>query len=170
MIRRTFTPRHAPYSKRVFCGFCGTHLSYWSEQPPEEAEFLNVTVGSLRDVQALQELDLLPEDINTESLSTDNSATDGTQEVATPASEMNAPLSRETTEGRSGNVNWFEEMIHGSRLGRAQKTRRGVGVSADGSTTVEWEVSEWTEGDSTANTPSKRKIEQVSGEDVSMKG
>ena len=175
-IRRIFTPHHAPHCKRVFCGFCGTHLSYWSEQPREEADFLNITLGSLlgEDIRALQELDLLPDDVEPEDVGATGANFDGSQEVAAPTTtqQSSALSSRTTRKGRSGDVDWFEEMLDGSRLGRTQKTRRGMGVSADGSTTVQWEVSEWAEGDSEPTTPfsAKRKIGEVSSDDINMKG
>ena len=50
-------------AKRHFCGFCGTPLSYWSENPKSEAEFISLTLGSLvgDDLRDLDELGLLPE-------------------------------------------------------------------------------------------------------------
>ena len=174
-IRRIFTPEHLPHCKRVFCGFCGTHLSYWTEEPASEAEFLSVTLGSLLgdDIRALQELDLLPEDIEPEAIV----GTDGTNDPKTVA----RPSQPETSEqgvsrtsqrqGRLGDLDWFEQMIDGSRLGRTQRTTRGLGVSADGNRTVQWEVSEYTEGDSdTPSSSTKRKIGDVTGDDVAMRG
>jgi hypothetical protein len=65
-------------------------------------------------------------------------------------------------------------MIDGSRLGRTQKARRGMGVSVDGSTMMQWEMSEYAEGEDDASIPttstSKRKIGDVSGDDVNMRG
>jgi len=173
-IRRTFTPHHEPYSKRNFCGFCGTHLSYWSEQPPSESDYLHVTVGSLlgEDLRALEELDLLPPDTDTEALTQAN--------TGSRPNEPNSALSTRsnyvgTTErrGTNGDLSWFEEMISGSALGRTTRSRRGMGVSPDGTTAVEWEVTEvgdsGTEADSGIGR-SKRKIGEVArGDDVEMK-
>ncbi|KZZ88659.1 Mss4-like protein [Ascosphaera apis ARSEF 7405] len=48
-IRRVFAPHDAnPYARRTFCGYCGTPLTYWTEQPDGEGGFMSVTVGSLR--------------------------------------------------------------------------------------------------------------------------
>ena len=47
MIRRVYTHPSQQHAKRHFCGFCGTPLSYWSERPAGEAEYMNVTLGSL---------------------------------------------------------------------------------------------------------------------------
>ncbi|OAX84730.1 hypothetical protein ACJ72_00896 [Emergomyces africanus] len=163
-IRRTFIPPNAPHSQRHFCGFCGTPMSYWSEEPPEEAEFLSVTIGSLSsgDQGALEDLDLLPADVDTDvesgsaaATATTTATSAGTGSPAPPSwassvSTQPAPRSVEphmsVVTHRFGVINgipWFEEMIQGSRLGRVGKRRRGVGISADSSTRVEWEMSEW---------------------------
>jgi len=176
-IRRTFTPHHEPYSKRNFCGFCGTHLSYWSEQPPSESGYLHVTVGSLLgdDIRALEELDLLPPDTDTEALTQANTGLRPNE-----PNEPNSALSTSsnnvsTTErrGTTGDLSWFEEMISGSALGRTTRTRRGMGVSSDGTTAVEWEVTEVGDSEAEADSGtgrSKRKIgEMVRGDDVEMK-
>ena len=172
-IRRTFSPPSEPHCKRVFCGYCGTHLSYWSEQPPEDAEFLNVTLGSLvgEDIRALQELDLLPEEVQAEQIGASGSNVDGPQDTTAFATrQQDSDLSRRIREGRLGDIDWFEEMIDGSKLGRTHNTRRGVGTNADGSATIQWEVSEWAEGDSEPSTPGKRKRGEISGDDVAMRG
>lgn len=152
-IRRTFTPHHAPHARRTFCAHCGTHLSYWSEQPPSEAEFLSVTVGSLSKagLEALEDLDLLPEDVAAESL------TEPTQALTSGAAD-NGGMTRRAREGTSGGIQWFEDLISGSRLGRTERSRRGIGSSRDGTTTVEWEVTEVVDDDSGATLiSSKRK-------------
>ncbi|KAH9438073.1 hypothetical protein MCOR02_001714 [Pyricularia oryzae] len=61
-IRRTYTHPAQQASKRNFCGFCGTPLSYWSEDPPSEADFIRLTLGSLchEDLGDLEELGLVP--------------------------------------------------------------------------------------------------------------
>ncbi|KKA18819.1 Uncharacterized protein T310_7228, partial [Rasamsonia emersonii CBS 393.64] len=87
-IRRTFTPVHAPHSQRNFCGFCGTPLTYWTESPPEEADYMSVTLGSLfsDDLRMLEDLELLPRD-STEDGSDRSppAATDTTSESTPPA-------------------------------------------------------------------------------------
>ncbi|KIW88890.1 uncharacterized protein Z519_10374 [Cladophialophora bantiana CBS 173.52] len=180
-IRRIFTPLHTPHSQRVFCGYCGTHLSFWTEQPAEEAEYMNITLGSLlsEDLRALQDLDLLPEDVDTEESTDDaqqfmmsgalqQSDDDAAQGATTQ--QKNQPLTRTQRSGRTGGLTWFEEMLDGSRLGRTQNTRRGVGVSNDGWTQVEWEVSEYfDDGSEELPTGSKRKIGDVGkDEDAAM--
>ncbi|KIW69564.1 hypothetical protein PV04_05434 [Phialophora macrospora] len=176
-IRRIFTPLHEPSSQRVFCGYCGTHLSFWTEHPPEEAEYMNITLGSLLndDLQALQELDLLPEAPTPEGTDAPGQFTmsgglgqGDSSAVEASAQQAIQPVTRTQRSGRSGGLTWFEEMLEGSRLGRVQNTRRGVGVTNDGSTRVEWEVSEYVDDGSEAPpTPgsSKRKIEAVTQDD-----
>ena len=151
-IRRIFTPPDAPNSKRVFCGFCGTHLSSWREQPVSEADYLHVTLGSLlgEDLGALEELGLLPDEV-----SSDIATSEAQSQVV---QRDNGSLDRSSREGRIGGVPWFEEMIEGSRLGRTEKTRRGHAKNADGTTRIEWEVSEFT--DEGSGTPrAKRKYD-----------
>ena len=176
-IRRTFTPQHQPHSKRIFCGFCGTHLSYWTEEPPSEADFLSVTLGSLLgdDFRALQELDLLPEDVEPEDVGAANPDTENSQTTRTVTTQQEQPLAQRThRHGRIGDLDWFEEMIDGSRLGRTQTTRRGMSTSADGMTSMHWEISEYVDDSSdptTTSTRSKRKIGDIgSGDDTPMKG
>ncbi|KAJ9611346.1 hypothetical protein H2200_004530 [Cladophialophora chaetospira] len=177
-IRRTFTPLETPSCQRIFCGFCGTHLSLWTEDPPEEAEYMNVSLGSLltEDLRALEELDLLPEDADLEDTDvnpdlTMSGALGPTDTEAADTSvqrQENTPVTRTQRTGKAGNLTWFEEMLDGSRLGRTQTTRRGQGVSNDGTTRIEWEVSEYfDDGSEGPQTPtgSKRKISEVAKDD-----
>ncbi|KAK2861227.1 hypothetical protein FQN49_004414 [Arthroderma sp. PD_2] len=145
-IRRTFIPPEDPHCRRVFCGFCGTPLTYWTESPPEEADYMSVTVGSLfsQDQSALEDLGLLPEDADTGAsvvpVSTSAGVTptpSSSRQVASTEPQMF--VSRHS--GTLGGIPWFEEMIEGSRLGRVGKHRRGVGGNE--TMHVEWEVSEW---------------------------
>ncbi|KAJ6191339.1 hypothetical protein N7519_001360 [Penicillium mononematosum] len=118
-IRRVHSPRHAPQTQRVFCGYCGTPLTFWTEEPIEESNFMSVTIGSLLvdDQRALDDLRLLPRDFD---------------EEAPPCGAV-----------ERGGIPWFEEMVEGSRLGRLMRSRRGMGVSDDQSTSIQWEFSEW---------------------------
>ena len=131
-------------------------------------------MGSLlsEDIRALEELGLLPTDVESEALTQNNETAEleagGSALVAT----NNSTIINERR-GTSGDLSWFEQMISGSALGRTQRTRRGMGVSADGATTVEWEVSEIRAGESEPDSGTgraKRKIGDVGkGEDVEMK-
>ncbi|ODH26949.1 hypothetical protein ACO22_04347 [Paracoccidioides brasiliensis] len=199
-IRRTFIPPNAPHSQRNFCGFCGTSMSYWSEDPPEEAEFMSVTIGSLfsTDQAALEDLDLLPVhadvDVDTDITTAAAAAQPVPSSSSPPTTTQLTPRSKEpqmSVKHRFGIVNgipWFEEMIEGSRLGRVEKTRRGVGIGTDISMRVEWEVSEWHDDDSgpivedlsavsgsgfgadiySGPRPPKRKTPEVGGHDVGI--
>ena len=151
-IRRVFTPRHAPHSKRHFCGFCGTPLTYWSEDPKEEAEWVYVSLGSLRNksIEALETAGFLS----------------GTRDA-----DENTHVIRTGQDGEIRGPAWFEEMIEGSELGR-MKRRRGGQTSADGKSKVEWEIVEFggDEGESGLTGGEKRKLDQVGeGDDLVMR-
>ena len=176
-IRRTFTPPEQPHCKRTFCGYCGTHLSYWSEDPPSEADFLNVTLGSLlgEDLRALQDLDLLPDDVEPNEIRTISrifSSSGDVHEAVETRQQEEPVVNRSRRQGQLGNLDWFEEMIDGSRLGRTRKTRRGMGTTPDGSTKIQWEVSEYIDDGTDSSTPSgsKRKIGDVAGDNMPREG
>ncbi|EZF34234.1 hypothetical protein H101_02223 [Trichophyton interdigitale H6] len=145
-IRRTFIPPDDPHCRRVFCGFCGTPLTYWTESPPEEADYMSITVGSLfgQDQSALEDLGLLPEDVDA---GTQLTPVTSSRSVTPAASSSRQVTSAEPQvfvtrqRGTLGGIPWFEEMIEGSRLGRVGKHRRGVG--GNDTMHVEWEVTEW---------------------------
>ena len=146
-------------------------MTYWSESPRNEADFVSVTIGSLHgdDQRTLEDLDLLPgssedeeEDDEEEEPESEEEVDDevpasrhpvpasSTATAAPPSSSVVVPtfgseplLTRSTRHGTASGIPWFEEMIEGSRLGRVMKGRRGMGVSDDDSTKIQWEVSEW---------------------------
>jgi hypothetical protein len=145
MIRKIFTPESEPQSKRVFCGYCGTHLTYWTEAAEDNAEYLDVTIGSLfgEDLRSLAEIGLLPDDVNEDDLIREHpepSTAEGanTKDVARHSDNVQ----RIVRQRMDGDMTWIEEMIDGSKLGRLQRTKKGVGKSADGKTFVEWEITE----------------------------
>lgn len=82
---------------------------------------------------------------------------------STPATESSDST---ITHGTSGGLSW----IQAARTSGGLKMRRGIGKSSDGTTTVEWEVSEYTDSDlSSAGARGKRKIGDVgAGEDAEM--
>lgn len=155
-IKRVFTPHRAPHTKRHFCGICGTSISHWSEETPEEAEWIYVNIGSLKrdSMERLEDAGLLP--------------SKGTTQTATGATQVVANLNQ----GREvRGTPWFEEMIQGSELGKI-KRRRGGETSSDGHTRVEWEITEYesNEGDVAAASIGKRKLGSVDhGDDVEMR-
>ncbi|OOQ87769.1 hypothetical protein PEBR_16448 [Penicillium brasilianum] len=151
-IRRVFTPPHAPQTRRIFCGFCGTPLTFWTEEPEEEANFMSISIGSLSRAhqRALEDLDLLPEVLGEEK----TVAGLAKSSTATPGSDIRASaivvptlrepdISRTVHHGTFGGIPWFEEMVEGSRLAGLMRQRRGMGISLDKSTSIEWEISEW---------------------------
>lgn len=159
-IRRVFSPRNAPHSKRHFCGFCGSQLTYWSEEPREEADWVYVSIGSLKrdSLEKLKEAGLL-------------AGTEENEEAETSDwnEERKETMKRKHTRELIGTP-WFEEMIQGSELGKV-KRRRGGQSSLDGRSKVEWEIVEFTADDeenSIVDT-GKRKI-NVSGDDIEMRG
>lgn len=159
-IRRVFTPRNAPHTKRHFCGFCGTQLTYWSEETREEADWICVSIGSLKSesLEKLEDAGLLAGAEENEKVETSD-GNDGEKGT------MKRKLNREST-----GTPWFEEMIQGSELGKI-KRRRGGQSSSDGRSKVEWEIVEFTADDEENSIvgTGKRKIE-ISEDDVEMRG
>jgi hypothetical protein len=114
---------------------------------------MSVTIGSLLgdDQRALDDLRLLPRDYDEEApragISTSSELTPASEtassSVIVPPSNDSADISRSVQHGRTGGIPWFEEMVEGSQLGRMMRARRGMGVSDDQSTSIQWEFSEW---------------------------
>ncbi|KAI0911437.1 hypothetical protein F4823DRAFT_302219 [Ustulina deusta] len=154
-IRRQYAPPAEPHTQRSFCGYCGTPLSYWSEEPQGEAEYIQLTLGSLLtdDLHSLQDLGLLPDDADPDEMEIVPSV------VPEPGREL---IGRDIT-----SIPWFDSLISGSRLGKIHTTK-GVRQSRDRTRRVEFEVTEWTADDenergegeayaSESSTPGKRK-------------
>ncbi|ORY12431.1 hypothetical protein BCR34DRAFT_651168 [Clohesyomyces aquaticus] len=163
-ILRTFISPFASHTRRQFCGYCGTQLTSWHERTREDAEHIQLTVGSLldEDQEMLGQLGLLP---SVDSSDEDTGAVDPMEGPSRP--------SRQVT--RSGpharGAPWFEEMVENSRLGRF-KQQRGGHTYHDGSVKVEWEVVEWTEGDDAddeATSAGKRKAGELEAGDMEMR-
>ncbi|KAI1180074.1 hypothetical protein F4777DRAFT_574356 [Nemania sp. FL0916] len=164
-IRRQYASPAERHSQRSFCGYCGTPLSYWSEEPRSEAEYIQLTLGSLltEDLNSLQELGLLPDYTETD-------------ETAVPAI---APMASRELSGRdTTSIPWFNSLISGSHLGSMRTTKN---VFRHGASWVELEVTEWTADDdneggereastsgSSMSTSSKRKREDVDDDDIRM--
>ncbi|KAK6088382.1 sodium bile acid cotransporter [Seiridium cupressi] len=132
VIRRVYSHPSEENTQRTFCGFCGTPISYFTEQPRSEADYIQLTIGSLltEDLHDLEELGLLTED----------DIEDAMDIVPTnPTAVTDSQLTgRDFT-----HIPWFDSMIQGSRLGNA-RTSRGAQESRDGTMRVEWEITEWT--------------------------
>ncbi|KAF9766209.1 hypothetical protein IL306_001415 [Fusarium sp. DS 682] len=166
LIRRVYTHPSQQYSKRHFCGYCGTPLSYWSENPHTEADFINLTLGSLlrEDLRDLEDMGLIPEE----------------EDDKVPASQSTAVVGRNTALRQSYGVPWFDGMVEGTRLGNMRRSQ-GVKQSHDGRVKVEWEIIEYSNGDeSTAPTdedndvemsnPGKRKLQDRDGPEAGTIG
>lgn len=158
VIRRVFTPYHAPHTKRHFCGFCGMALSSWSEETPEDAEWIVVNLSSLRNesLERLQDAGFL-------------SAPKEAGKEVVPGQEdhhQRSAVTHRSNDREVRGVPWFEEMVEGSDLGRI-KRRRGGKTSTDGRTKYEWEVVEigGDEGETTATGTAKRKLGVMGAED-----
>lgn len=165
-IRRVYTSPYEQHAKRHFCGFCGTPLSYWSESPPTEADYISLTLGSLSsgDLRDLGDLGLLPKEALDEAERDRESISS-----VVPHSGQNGA----DDEGSEG-LPWFESMIEGSTLGKIKRSR-GQRQSRGGNVRVEWEILEWTdEGDDDEDeeliTAGKRKLAHVEDEDAAMEG
>jgi len=159
-IRRSYTSPKEQNAKRHFCGFCGTPLSYWSESPLSEAQYISLTLGSLstEDLRDLDDLGLLPDEVM-EDTEDDKEQ----REVAAP--EAGSKLFVGSDEG----LPWFKTLVEGSRLGNMRKSQ-GSKESDSGRYKIEWEIMEWVEGEEGAapSTPKRKFHEAV--EDETMEG
>ncbi|ESZ93726.1 hypothetical protein SBOR_5911 [Sclerotinia borealis F-4128] len=152
LIRRSYTPPSEQYAKRHFCGFCGTPLSYWTEEPAAHADYISLTLGSLAssDLRDLEELGLLPKE--------------ALEDAQNDKQTIESVISRtENNGGGEQGLPWFETMVQGSRLGK-MRTSRGTRTS-NGRIKVDWEIVEWTAEDEdglTSITTGKRKLDATS--------
>lgn len=127
-----------------------------------------ITLGSLRDrdILALEDLDLLPEDVDLEK-----PASSAGKVVAPRTADSDAVETSRS--GTTNGISWFEDMIQGSQLGHHSKRRQGHGTSADGTTTVQWEITEYVgaaEEPESTNAGSKRKAVDIETDDITTKG
>lgn len=161
-IRRVYESPAENYARRQFCGYCGTPLTFWTEQPRGEGDYIHVTLGSLcrDDLGDLDELGLIPESPSSEEgggggvggspelpvrgggggggiLEAAQQASEA-QRVSAALSTASQPIGRE-----SRGIPWIESLVEGSSLGgrlkRASVTRR----SADGSAWAQWHIVEY---------------------------
>jgi hypothetical protein len=143
-------------------------LTFWTDEPDSEADYMSVALGSLvgDDLRLLEDLHIVPPDedlseqIATETVPTNLvTRTSGMAPTATSSSSSHISYHSGTLAG----VPWFEEMIEGSRLGRIMRSRRGIGISDDETTTFEWEISEWQEDTDTGRQPTRVVTSMGSG-------
>ena len=137
MIRRVYTHPNQEYSKRHFCGFCGTPLSYWSEEPQSEANFINLTLGSLlrEDLRDLEDMGLIPDD-------SEQDESEGPIEKPQSPAAVGSSVLRSTALRESYGVPWFDGLVEGTRLGKLRRSQ-GIKQSQDGKVRIEWEIVEY---------------------------
>ncbi|KAI1808478.1 hypothetical protein F4811DRAFT_548866 [Daldinia bambusicola] len=140
-IRRVYSHPAEQNAMRQFCGFCGTPLSYWSEQPRSEADYIQLTLGSLlnEDLRDLEDLGLIPDESESDPMEI---------EPTTTTSDQSSQLIGRDVTG----IPWLESMILGSRLSNLHTTK-GVRESRDGGVRVEYEITEWTGDDAAEDGP-----------------
>ncbi|KAM7201019.1 hypothetical protein V8F20_005028 [Naviculisporaceae sp. PSN 640] len=149
MIHRSYTPHDEKHTMRHFCGYCGTPLSYWCEEPRSEADFINLTLGSLSqsDLHDLEELGLVPGDEDPSRPITPPTGQD-THMAGTDGGPAAVADSKRDTRETVGGLPWLDTLTEGSKLGKLRLTRSsGSGSSRDGRVDIEWEIVEWTEDD-----------------------
>ena len=161
MIRKVYTADDEQQTRRHFCGFCGTPLSFWSENPRSEAEYIQLTLGSLsgEDLHDLEDLGLLPD-----------SDEDASEDPGTPGAEQDEALGDgdeeviiHTTRETLGGLPWLDALLAGSKLAHLRAAERTSSQGRVGSTRIEWEIIEWTEDDPDDEDPpraSKRKFDE----------
>ncbi|KAK3653350.1 hypothetical protein LTR56_004554 [Elasticomyces elasticus] len=164
-IKRSFTTpsqdQNLPSTRRQFCGYCGTHLTAWNEglhDHDTRADFIDVTLASLlnESLTKLESLGVYDSDEESEPGLVKSSGGQIDEDTHIPTNEESAEgvdgrpaiqLSSETPtrsvqHSMSGRgIPYFETMVENSRLGRI-KHQKGGHTSADGTRTVQWEVTE----------------------------
>ncbi|KAK3947747.1 hypothetical protein QBC32DRAFT_76037 [Pseudoneurospora amorphoporcata] len=154
MIHRAYTSPFEQHSMRHFCGFCGTPLSYWSEEPRSEGDFIQLSLSSLHpeDLADLEDLGMLPD-----------SESEGEPEVDVTKKQEGKEAVTQVGRQIVGGIHWLDTLVEGSRLGtlRASKGRH---QNTSGTVQVEWEVVEWTEGDNGSSSSSPRNGKRKLGD------
>lgn len=169
-IRRVYENPFERHTRRTFCGVCGTPLTYWSEHPRTEADYIQVTMGSLHreDLGDLEDLGLIPESPievpRFEIPAISGRGAVGPSEAISEDSvaATSAALRPNATHRETDGVPWFDSIIEGSSLGGRLKTTRGTRQSADGTTRIEFEITEYSDDGNEARGSSgsngKRKL------------
>ena len=140
MIARVYEDSSAECTQRRFCGYCGTSLTYWCENPLSEAKFILITLGSLK-AQHLNDL----ADMGFVSVGSDG------PDVLSEAPEKMDTSPITTKEPLLTGVPWFDALIQDSPL---RKMQHGVITkqTLERTIRVEWEISEWIDDASIADT------------------
>ncbi|ROV98971.1 hypothetical protein VSDG_03777 [Cytospora chrysosperma] len=148
-IRRLYENPFEGHARRHFCGFCGTPLTYWHERPRSEADYIQVTVGSLcrEDLGDLEDMGLIPDSPTSEGETFELPARGGREpaqatgqgdQIPVTTSTSLQPMGRETQ-----SIPWIDSIVEGSRLGGRLKGAKGTHQSADGTTRIDWEIVEY---------------------------
>ncbi|SPN98371.1 uncharacterized protein DNG_01416 [Cephalotrichum gorgonifer] len=172
MIRRRYI--HSSDAQKIFCGFCGTPVTYWSPEGHREADYINVTLGSLydEDVDDLEAMGLVPtaddDEDDTSSTPSEKKATITGQGTATRGPEAataagsKGPASTTAADDALGlfirefsEIPWFDALVDGSALGRLTKKRKVAAAQSAPKVVLNWDVVEWPDSDS----PEPGKIE-----------
>ncbi|TQV99488.1 hypothetical protein V2A60_004962 [Cordyceps javanica] len=162
-IRRSYAHPGEEDCLRYFCGYCGTQLSYWSESPASEAEYIHLTLGSLihEDLHDLQSLGLISDDTDSDEPTQDEDIEEVAADDQLESAGPKAAVLRE-----SFGVPWFDELVDGTKLGKFRRAHGGH-RSQDGRVQVEWEIVEYSDNGDDAEdtdmlTPSsgKRKLDE----------
>ncbi|KFA68799.1 hypothetical protein S40285_01182 [Stachybotrys chlorohalonatus IBT 40285] len=157
-IRRVYTHPSQQHAKRHFCGYCGTPLSYWSEKPRTEADFINLTLGSLlrEDLEDLEDMGLVREEGEL-----------GRSPVTTGTRSHDATL-------QPSGVAWFDRMVEGSRLDKLRRVRTNP-QEANAQVEIDWEIVEFPDLDdgtrdpeTSIGTPTKRKMQDRDDSDINI--
>jgi hypothetical protein len=142
-IRRAYSHPSHQAEKRQFCGYCGTPLSYWSEDPAPEADFIHLTLGSLlrEDLQDLEEMGLIPEESDEE----EDANKEPESEKKQQQQQITTAPNKSDVLRQSYGVPWFDGLVEGTRLGNMRR-KHGIRHSGDGNVRVEWEIIEYSDG------------------------
>ncbi|KAK4193641.1 hypothetical protein QBC35DRAFT_479792 [Podospora australis] len=174
-IHKAYTSPTETHSKRCFCGFCGTPLSYWSEEPSSEKDFIQLALGSLapRDLADLEELGLLPSSSPEATSSEEEEGEDTPMRHAEDEDEEKGQggntkggkgrAVKRFRDGTEASLPWFDTLMEGSLLGGTLRHARGRRQNKSGTVRYEWEVVEWEEGDDDEEETRrnvKRKLEE----------
>lgn len=198
-IRRLYENPFEGHARRHFCGFCGTPLTYWSEQPRSEADYIHITLGSLcrEDLGDLDDLGLIPGSPASEGEAPElpplptrggrvpsqaTAAAEDAAAAAAAAGALQAPVAATSTSLRPAvgrdtlSIPWIDSIVEGSSLGGRLKRTKGSRQSADGTTRVEWEIVEYDDEDnddeagSSSSNNGKRKLGDRDASDDHMEG
>lgn len=164
MIRRRYL--HGADAQRIFCGFCGTPVTYWDPKGQRDSDYINVTLGSLdgEDIHDLESMGLVPTLESDESDKGRDTADEGESKSTIKDAPPTLDSAMEVFIREFSEVPWFDALVEGSLLGKlTQKNKRKPGKIAV--QVIEWPDSEGPgAGDAERGGVSgKRKFGEVEG-------